>query len=166
VAGGPLRETVDLSAHPDLVVIYLGMRVSSLRGLPTVMKLGPQIDKAVASRPPGLLRHERLFFSPRHVAMRQYWHDFDTLEAWTRTLPHKTWWRDFLRDPHGTGFWHETYALRGGIEAVYIDMPPLGLGAVAPRHPARGSLFSARRRLARQGDIPEPVVAEADLPTV
>jgi len=166
MATPPLRETVDLSGHPDLVVIYLGMRVGSPRGVMKLMRTGMEIDRAVAAGPPGLLLHERLLFSVRHVGMRQYWHDFDTLEAWTRTLPHKTWWRDFLRDPHGTGFWHETYALRGGIEAVYIDMPPLGLGAVAPRHPARGSLFSARRRLARQGDIPEPVVAEADLPAV
>jgi hypothetical protein len=27
------RRTVDLSAFPDLVVIYLGMRVNELRGL-------------------------------------------------------------------------------------------------------------------------------------
>jgi Domain of unknown function (DUF4188) len=159
----PNRETVDLSDHPDLVVIYLGMRINSPRGLLTVLRIGPQIDKAAAEGAPGLLLHERVFFSLRHFGMRQYWHDFDSLEAWTRTLPHKGWWGDFLRDRGGTGFWHETYSLRGGIEAVYIDMPPLGLGVAAPRHAARGSMFSARRRLKREGAVPEPVVAEADL---
>jgi hypothetical protein len=33
------RHTVDLSAYPDLVVIYLGLRVNTLRGLKTI--LGP-----------------------------------------------------------------------------------------------------------------------------
>jgi hypothetical protein len=166
MSGGPLRETVDLSEHPDLVVIYLGMRVNSLRGVATLLRNGRQIDQAVAEGPPGLLRHERLLFGLRHVGMRQYWHDFDSLEAWSRTLPHKAWWQSFLKDRGGTGFWHETYALRGGIEAVYVDMPPLGLGEVAPRLPARGSMFSARRRLARDGDVPAPVIPEADLPPV
>jgi hypothetical protein len=158
-----MRETVDLSGHPDLVVIYLGMRASTLRGVITLIRFGPRIDKAVAEKPAGLLLHERIAFSPRHFGMRQYWHDFESLEAWTRTLPHKGWWGDFLRDRGGAGFWHEAYSLRGGMEAVYIDMPPLGLGAAMPRQPARGSMFSARRRLAREGDVPEPVVPEADL---
>jgi hypothetical protein len=157
------RETVDLSEHPDLVVIYLGMKVHKLRGVKTVLRLGPQIEKSVAAKPPGLLLHERVFFSPRHVGMRQYWHDFESLEAWTRELPHQAWWRDFLRDPSGTGFWHELYSLQGGMEAMFIDMPALGMGACLPRHPARGSMFSARRRLRRTGDVPEPVVAEADM---
>jgi Domain of unknown function (DUF4188) len=163
MAKASLRETVDFSAHPDLIVIYLGMQVQSLRGLKTVARLGPQIERSVAERPSGLLLHERLFFGLRHIGMRQYWHDFESLEAWTRTLPHKGWWGDFLRDTGGTGFWHELYTLRGGMEAVYIDTPPLGLGAALPRHPARGSLFSARRRLEREGEVPTPVVAEDEL---
>src|ERR1019366_3234856 len=48
------RRTVDLSAYPDLIVIYLGMRVNALTGLKTVAGLGPQIDKSVADRPDGL----------------------------------------------------------------------------------------------------------------
>ena len=33
------RKTVDLSAYPDLVVIYLGLRVEEPRGLETLMAL-------------------------------------------------------------------------------------------------------------------------------
>ena len=33
----PKRETVDLSAYPDLVVIYLGMRVNAITGIKTVL---------------------------------------------------------------------------------------------------------------------------------
>ena len=74
------RCTVDLSAYPDLVVIYLGMRVNRLRGLRRLLSLGPQIDRSAVAKPDGL--HENLIFSlfPLHVGMRQYWRrdrDFD-----------------------------------------------------------------------------------------
>ena len=45
--------------------------------------------------------------------------------------------------------------------SVYIDMPGIGLTAFAPVTPARGSLFSARRRLGmREGRQPPPGIAE------
>jgi hypothetical protein len=40
------RQTVDLSAYPDLVVISLGMRVHRPRGLVYLLGLGPQILSA------------------------------------------------------------------------------------------------------------------------
>lgn len=146
---GVSRTTVDLAAHDDLVVIYLGMRVRTPRGLGTLRSLGKQIERAAAARPDGLLRHETLWYSllPPHAGVRQYWSDFDSLERWACSLPHTEWWSRFLRDPGGTGFWHETYFLRGGIEAIYDGMPrALGLLAFAPALPANGPLLSARRR--------------------
>ena len=100
------RRTVDLSAYPDLVVIYLGMRVNRPAGMLRLLKIGPQIRQSVQARPDGLLRHENIVWSllPPHVGMRQYWRDFESLERWTRTLPHQRWWQDFLRDSGGTGF--------------------------------------------------------------
>jgi Domain of unknown function (DUF4188) len=145
----PSRMTADLSAYPDLVVIYLGMRVEERRGLETLQQIGPQIQAAVEERPDGLLLHENLSFSeePLHVGMRQYWRDYDALEAWTLTLPHKSWWSDYLRDRGGTSFWHETYFRRGGIETMYVDTgETIGLAQVAPPVPAEGPMFSARRR--------------------
>jgi hypothetical protein len=53
------RLTVDLSTYPNLVVIHLGMRVQSLRGLSRVLRLGRQIRKAVAEAPDGLLLQAR-----------------------------------------------------------------------------------------------------------
>ncbi|HKN02266.1 MAG TPA: DUF4188 domain-containing protein, partial [Candidatus Binataceae bacterium] len=84
---------------------------------------------------------------------------------WARTLPHQEWWRNFLRDTGGTGFWHETYFMRGGMEAVYDDLPyPLGFLKFAPAIPARGGMFSARRRLHLGGEAPLPApVEESDL---
>lgn len=146
------RRTVDLSAYPDLVVIYLGMRAQSIRGLKTLLTFGPKIAAAVQAKPEGLLLHEGFFFSlvPLHAGMRQYWRSFDLLEAWARTLPHQDWWQNFLRDSAGTGFWHEAYFMRGGMEAVYDGIKTLpGLGQFAPVRPAEGPMFSARSRRER-----------------
>ncbi|HEV2477671.1 MAG TPA: DUF4188 domain-containing protein [Candidatus Dormibacteraeota bacterium] len=157
---------IDLEGYPDLVVIYLGMRVNSLRGLRTLISVVPQIKASVAGRPDGLLRHETIGWGlfPPHIGMRQYWRDFESLEDWSRTGIHAEWWRSFVRDRKGTGFWHETYFARGGFEAIYIDVPhKIGMMAFAPHVAKRGSMFSARRRLRISGDESRPSpIPEAD----
>ena len=151
MTNAPKRTTADLSAYPDLVVIYLGMRVEEPRGFETLQTLGPQIQAAVEEQPDGLLLHEQITFSddPLHVGMRQYWRDFEALEAWSRTLPHKEWWTDYLRDRGGTSFWHETYFRRGGIESAFVDVPDgtVGLNGFAPMVRSEGPMLSARLRL-------------------
>ena len=158
------RQTVDLSQYPDLVVIYLGMRVNAWTGLKTVMRLGPSLNGAVKAKPDGLLLHEAMLFSliPPHVGMRQYWRDYASLEAWTRSAPHRDWWQDFLKDSGGTGFWHETYFMRGGMEAIYDDVKlRTGFAQFAPLTPARGRMFSARARVGMAGEAPPAPVSEA-----
>jgi hypothetical protein len=153
------RRTVDLSQYPDLVVIYLGMRANSFKGMRAIMKLGPQIQKSVDAKPDGLLLHENFFFSffPIHGGMRQYWRDFDSLERFTREMPHSQWWTEFLKHKSETGFWHETYSMRGGIEAIYDDMiQPVGMMQFAPVVPAKGRMFSARHRINRDGEMVSP----------
>ncbi len=161
-----VRNTVDLSAFPDLTVIYLGLRVNTWTGLRTLFGFGPKIAASVEAQPDGRLLHEGFLFSlfPAHFAMRQYWRDFDSLERWSRSKPHAEWWKQFMRDAGGTGFWHEAYFMRGGMEAVYLDMPALGFQKFAPVVAARGAMFSARKR-GRRGSAetaPAPV-AENDL---
>ncbi|HKS76915.1 MAG TPA: DUF4188 domain-containing protein [Terriglobales bacterium] len=149
------RQTVDLSGFPDLVVIYLGMKVRTLRGLKTLFSFGPRISRAVAEKPEGLLVHDFFLLSifPLHLGMRQYWRNFELLENWSRSLPHQDWWKQFLRDSGGTGFWHETYFMRGGMEAIYDDVgSKLGLLQFAPSDTARGPMFSARKRAGREGE--------------
>jgi hypothetical protein len=151
MAEAPDRKTVNLSTYPDLVVIYLGMRVEEPRGVETLQALGPQIQAAVDEQPDGLLLHERLIYSedPPHTGMRQYWRDFDSLRAWTLTLPHKRWWTDYLRDRGGTSFWHETYFRRGGFESIYVDVDPgVGMALFAPTESATGPMLGARERAA------------------
>ena len=143
------RRSVDLSAWPDLVVVYLGFRVTRLRGVAHLLGLGRGIRQSVAARPDGLLAHESLFFGLNHVGMRQYWRDLGSLEAFTRGEPHRTWWREFNKGGSGAGFWHETYRLRGGMEAIYTDMPgPIGLGRFAEPRVPQGPFMTARQRLA------------------
>jgi hypothetical protein len=159
------RQTVDLSAYPDLVVIYLGMRVDRLTGLKTLLGFGPKISASAAARPDGLLRHENIIYSlfPMHVGMRQYWRDLESLMIWTRSDPHRQWWQNFLKDSGGTGFWHETYFLRGGVEAIYDDIPErFGFMSFAPVVPARGPMFGAVARGARTSTL-EPVLSEREL---
>jgi hypothetical protein len=68
------RQTVDLTPYPDLIVVYLGMRVNVLAGMKTLVGFGHQIGDSVAAQPDGLLFHENLIFSlfPPHIGMRQY----------------------------------------------------------------------------------------------
>ncbi len=68
------RRTVDLSAHPDLIVIYLGMRVNPLTGIKMLVGFGQKISASAAAQPDGLLRHENIIYSlfPMHVGMRRY----------------------------------------------------------------------------------------------
>lgn len=153
------RRTVNLSEFPDLVVIYLGMRVNVIMGLKTLLGFGPKITNSVNAKPEGLLRHENFMLSlfPPHAGMRQYWRSFDDLERWARSDPHRQWWKQFLRDSGGTGFWHETYFMRGGMEAVYDDIPqPLGFSAFARVETAKGGMFSARQRAGRGGEDTAP----------
>lgn len=159
------RQTVDLSEYPNLVVVYLGMRVNRLTGVKTLFGFGPKISSSVAAAPDGLLLHEFFLFSlfPAHLGMRQYWRDPQSLLAWTTSEPHRAWWKNFLRDSGGTGFWHETYFMQGGMEAIYDDLPkPVGFGRFAPLTPARGAMFAAMHRA---GKTPHgaPVVSEEDL---
>ena len=79
--------------------------------------------------------------------------------------PHRRWWQQFLKDSGGTGFWHETYFMGGGIEAIYDDMTaPAGLARFAAR-PARGAMFSARHRAGRDGALTVPGARLSPLPS-
>jgi hypothetical protein len=83
------------------------------------------------------------------------------MERWTRSDPHREWWQRFLRDSGGTGFWHEAYFLRGGIDTMYDDMTtPTGLARVAPTVAMRGRLFSTRGRVEQDDPKIDPVVRE------
>lgn len=143
------RKSADYSDYPDLVVIYLGMRAEKLSGLGAIFTMGPQIQKSVNDKPDGLLLHEQLLWGlfPLHVGMRQYWRDFDCLEKWAHSLPHKKWWGDFMKRDD-VGFWHEAYFARGGFESVFVGIDSLfGILKAGKPVDATGPMFSSRSRI-------------------
>ncbi len=144
----PTRRSVDLTGYPDLVVIYLGMRVSRLRGVRTLLGFGPKLAALDRRKPDGLLAHETMLFGLRHLGFRQYWRDLDSLEAFSRSDPHRLWWQGFVKDAGGTGFWHEACRIKGGMEAIYLDMSEIGFAAFAPERTPEGPFMTARGRLA------------------
>jgi hypothetical protein len=141
------RRSVDLSGYPDLVVIYLGYRVTALRGLRSLLRIGRGLREIRRDPPAGLLAHENMLFGFLHVGFRQYWRDFESLEAFTRAPRHAAWWRDFTRDYGGGGIWHEAYRMRGGMEAIYSGMPRIGFASFAPERIPNGPFASARQRI-------------------
>lgn len=143
------RETCDLSLYPDLHVILLGFKIRRLAALPSFLRIGTGLRQIRSDPPDGLLAHESMLFGWNHVGMRQYWRDGDSLARFTRTSPHAGWWSAFAKDRHGSGFWHETYSARGGMESVYVDMPERpGFGQFATIREPVGPLASARQRIA------------------
>src|SRR5204862_7791969 len=124
------------------------------------------VQGVARARADGLLLHEDLILSlfPVHTGRRQYWGEWDALEKWARSEPLRQWWRNFLKDSGGTGFWHETYFMRGGMEAIYDDMNhSVGMMRFAELKPARGPMFGARVRSGRMGEAPAPPLTEQDL---
>jgi hypothetical protein len=149
-------------------VLYLGIGARSPRGVASILKLGPEIQASVNAKPDGLLRHDNLYYGlfPLHVGMRQYWRDVGSMLAWTATLPHKTWWKNYLADTGGTTFWHETYFAGGGFECVYDDLPEgardFGLASFAPMVEAAPSTFARYRKAARRQSANGNVKPDSD----
>ncbi len=143
----PQRKSVDLSGFPGLVVVYLGYRANSMRGLRSLLRIGRGLRAIKQNPPDGLLLHENMMFGLLHPGFRQYWRDLASLEAFTRAPRHAAWWGDFGRDPAGGGIWHESYQLGGGMEGIYLNLPALGFGRFAPDRAPAGPFRSARERL-------------------
>lgn len=141
------RTSVDLSGFPDLVVIYLGIRITGWKTLAKLPGIGRGLTAVQKNKPPGLLAHEGMMYGLRHFGFRQYWRDWESLEAFTRDTEHMGWWRDFARSGGGAGIWHETYRVRGGMEAIYSGMPPIGFASFAPARRPVGPFMSARARV-------------------
>ena len=131
------RQTVDLSAFPDLVVIYLGIEVNAWIGLKRLFGLGPQIKNSVNQRPDGLLLHENFLFSliPLHLGMRQYWRNFDNLRRGPVRHPIVSGGETSFGRPAGPAL-ARGLLMRGGMEAVYDDtLGRVGFGQFAPSSP-------------------------------
>ena len=89
----------------------------------------------------------------------QYWRSFEDLERFARSREwsHLAAWQHYnkvIRDFGELGVWHETYRVApGAFEAVYVNMPAVGLAAASGSAPV-GAPSTAARRI---GERPEDV---------
>jgi hypothetical protein len=96
------------------------------------------------------------------LAVTQFWRSFEHLERYARNpqAEHLPAWRKFnqrIRDNGNVGIWHETYKVRAGeYEAIYGNMPRVGLAGVG-EHTALGSTSTAARRIGARADDTAPV---------
>lgn len=84
----------------------------------------------------------------------QYWRSFEALEHYARNpqARHAPVWRAWNRlaeaDQRGAGIWHETFQVAAGAyEAIYANMPVMGLQQAGEPLPLSEARTSARARL-------------------
>ncbi len=79
----------------------------------------------------------------------------------TRTAEHLPVWREFnrrIRASGDVGIWHETYRVRAGeYEAIYGNMPRVGLAAVGDLVPIGSTSATAAQRIGARPDDRAPV---------
>jgi hypothetical protein len=152
----PARMTAELDG--EFVVFLIGMRVNKLwklhRWIPVSMAMGPMLA-ALAKHPElGLLGY-RMTIGWRGPTLIQYWRSSEHLLRFARDKdnPHLEPWRKFNRTV-GTsgdvGIWHETYVVApDAYEAIYANMPRMGLAAAGEHAPVARRGEQAADRLKR-----------------
>ena len=139
----------------DFVVLLIGARINSLRGLRWAKALSSmnRMLRELSEQPEKGLLGYRMGF-PTIV---QYWRSFEHLEAWSRDPDdtHAQVWRDLYRagflEDGSAGIWHETFRVRAGeYEAIYGNVPAQGLASITEPQPL-GRAASARDRIAAAG---------------
>jgi hypothetical protein len=86
-------------------------------------------------------------------AVVQYWRSFEHLDRFARDpaglhLPAWRWFNRAVKASGDVGIWHETYLVRaGGYEAIYGNMPRVGLAAAGDHMPIARRGHSAARRV-------------------
>src|SRR5947209_8201149 len=125
------------------------------------MAMRPMVKELEADPQSGFLHAEFGFVFGGPVVV-QYWRSFEQLERYARSADalHLPAWRRFnqrVRDSGDVGIWHETYRVHAGeYEAIYGNMPRVGLGAVG-EHVPLGSTSTAARRIGAREDDEAPV---------
>lgn len=142
----------------DFVVFLIGARFSLRHPIRTFRDLGGRrggmkamLDYLVAHPEKGLLG-----YTMGLPVIVQYWRSFEHLENFARDAsdPHAKTWREYYRRQAahggGAGIWHETFLVRAGeYEAIYNNMPPLGLGKAGRLVPLAESSTARLRIRAR-----------------
>ena len=147
----------------DFVVFLIGMRFNKpwhVRGWwHTFTTMRPMVNELEEHPELGLLHAQFAWIGGPAVV--QYWRSFDHLDRYARNgdnlhLPAWKKWNQASRASGAVGIWHETYQVRAGqYEAVYGNMPRIGLAAAAGHVPMAAKGRSAAHRIgATKEDIP------------
>lgn len=157
---------------PDGFVVFLiGMRINRPlkvhKWLPIFFAM-PRMLRWLDRHPQaGLLAWHNAWM--KGPAIVQYWRSFEDLDRFARAPdePHLPVWKTFnkaVRASGDVGIWHETYKVRPGeYEAIYGNMPRVGL-AVAARHVPVGSTGQSAARRIGVAEIDEPAVVPYENP--
>jgi hypothetical protein len=143
------------------VVFLIGFRINRLlavrKWLPVAQAMGPMLRELQADRSLGLLSaHASVYW--RGAMVTQYWRSFDALLTYakSRDATHLPAWKAFNQSvgSDGTvGIWHETYQVASGhYEAIYANMPRVGLAVSGTHEPATGHRADARSRMKAAAD--------------
>ena len=149
------------------VVFLIGMRINKFwkawKWLPVFAAMDPMLRELEQRPEAGFLGASRYFGSPRRPMLIQYWRSFEHLERYARDpdAEHLPAWREFnrrLRASGDVGIWHETYRVRAGeYEAIYGDMPRVGLAAAGRLVPVGSTNDTAARRIGARDEDRAPV---------
>lgn len=148
----------------DFVVFLIGARVHKpwkVRQWLPVAKAMTTMQREIAAHPEIGCLHIQNFGAVNGVSV-QYWKSFQHLEEFARSSKwsHLPAWREFnrlIRDSGDLGIWHETYMVpSGGFEAMYGNMPVMGLAAAGSMVPI-GAGSTAARRAGVEGEDVAPV---------
>jgi hypothetical protein len=150
----------------DFVVFLIGMRINRPwkvhRWLPVFAAMPRMLRELSRDPQSGFLGATQGLLTTGPVVV-QYWRSFEDLERFARDpgAAHLPAWRAFnklVRGSGDVGIWHETYRVRAGeYEAIYGNMPRVGLAKVAEHLPLGSTSTAARRIGTRPADEP-PVV--------
>ena len=155
------NERMTVARDGGIVVFLIGMRVNRWwkvhRWLPVSLAMPRMLRELFASERSGLLG-ATFGLTSQGPFIVQYWESTEKLLAYARDRSgqHFPAWVDFNRrigTSGDVGIWHETYAVpQGAYEAIYVNMPPFGLGKVSKLEPARGRRSRAAGRLELPSD--------------
>jgi len=145
----------------DFVVFLIGMRINKLwkvRRWWPVFRAMPKMIRELSRDPESGLLGVTTGLLGGGPAVVQYWRSFEDLERFARDpgAPHLPAWRAFnqqVRKSGDVGIWHETYRVHAGeSEAIYANMPRIGLANAANHGPLESTSTAAQRIGARRAD--------------
>ena len=155
-----MAKTIDRRVCAEIdgpfVVFLIGMRINRWwkvgAWLPVFRAMPAMIRELQANADSGLLGVRNVVGLNDNIII-QYWRSFEHLEAYARDAQrlHLPAWQAFNKATGSNGdvgIWHETYLIQpGAYEAIYNNMPPVGLGAAGRLVDAVGARMEAHQRI-------------------